>query len=86
MTALVYFMPPRAVAGGIAMYAVEFEADIRDGVVKIPAQYSAVNNTHARVVILVNPGGDDRELKAFSEHAANQIEDWKDETEDAVWT
>ena len=68
------------------MYAVEFEADIRDGVVRIPAQYEVVNNTHARVVILVDTGGGDPELQAFSEHAANQVEDWKDETEDAVWT
>lgn len=35
------------------MYAVEFEADIRDGVVKIPEQYVRLKNTHARIVVML---------------------------------
>ena len=34
------------------MYAIEFEADIRDGVVKIPEAYSQLKNGHARIVVL----------------------------------
>jgi len=34
------------------MYAIEFEADIRDGVVKIPETYSQLKNGHARIVVL----------------------------------
>ena len=34
------------------MQAVEFEADIQDGVVRVPEQYAQLKNAHARVVIL----------------------------------
>jgi len=34
------------------LYAIEFEADIRDGVVKIPEQYQLLKNGHARIVVL----------------------------------
>ena len=39
------------------MYAVEFEADIRNGIVKIPEIYRQLNNAHAKVVVMVS---DDR--------------------------
>ena len=29
---------------------------------------------------------DQNETKAFSDHSANLIDDWKDESEDAIWT
>ena len=29
--------------------------------------------------------GEKEEIRAFSNHTANLIEDWKDEDEDAVW-
>ncbi|WP_339799009.1 hypothetical protein [uncultured Marinobacter sp.] len=35
------------------MYAIEFEADIRDGIVKIPAQYSRLENSHARIILMI---------------------------------
>ncbi len=35
------------------MYAIEFEADIQNGTVKIPEQYSHLQNSHARIVIMV---------------------------------
>lgn len=35
------------------MYAIEFETDIQDGVVRIPAEYSQLKNGHARIVVLV---------------------------------
>ncbi|SEM14021.1 hypothetical protein SAMN04488129_1288 [Halomonas daqiaonensis] len=35
------------------MYAIKFEADIRDDVVRIPDEYKSLKNKHARVVILL---------------------------------
>ncbi|XKH01343.1 hypothetical protein LG325_00785 [Marinobacter nauticus] len=69
-----------------SMYAVEFEADIRDGVVKIPEQYARLKNTHARIVVLLEGEGSDSEVRALSNHAAGNIDEWKDPEEDEVWT
>ncbi|WP_024329279.1 hypothetical protein [Thioalkalivibrio sp. ALR17-21] len=69
------------------MYAIEFEADIRDGVVRIPDEYARLNNTHARVVVLVDDGGaKDADVQAFSEHSASTIHEWREPAEDDVWT
>ena len=38
------------------MYAIEFEADIQGGSVKIPAQYSRLENSHVRVVLMLSDG------------------------------
>lgn len=35
------------------MYTIEFEADIQDGMVKIPEKYSQLENSHARIVVMV---------------------------------
>ncbi|PHQ14439.1 hypothetical protein [Marinobacter profundi] len=35
------------------MYAIEFEADIRSGMVKIPAEYAHLKDAHARIVVMV---------------------------------
>ena len=68
------------------MYAIEFEADIQDGVVKIPPEYARLKNTHARVVVMVEEPKADSDVKAFSEHSANAILEWQDAAEDEVWT
>ena len=34
------------------MQAIEFEADIQDGMVKIPDEYGELRNRHARIVVL----------------------------------
>ncbi len=70
------------------MYAIEFETDIRDGVMLIPEQYERLRNTHARVVVLIDEGEthSDPEIRAFSNHTAETIEEWRDPTEDEVWT
>lgn len=34
------------------MHAIEFEADIQNGVVKIPDEYAHLKNRHARIVVL----------------------------------
>ncbi|SFM52367.1 hypothetical protein SAMN05421721_10829 [Ectothiorhodospira mobilis] len=68
------------------MYAVEFEADIRDGVVRIPDRYARLHNAHARVVLLLEEPDTDTEVKAFSEHTAHAIEEWRAPDEDDVWT
>ncbi|MFP4080001.1 MAG: hypothetical protein ACLFTM_05110 [Ectothiorhodospira sp.] len=69
------------------MYAVEFEADIRDGVVRIPDRYARLNNAHARVVLLLEEPDTDTEVgvKAFPEHTAQTIEEWRAPGEDEVW-
>jgi hypothetical protein len=36
------------------MYAIEFETEIRDGMVKIPERYARVKNGRARIVVLVS--------------------------------
>lgn len=68
------------------MYAVEFEAEIRNGMVKIPDQYARLENAHARVVLLVEEPDTDTDVKAFSEHSANCIAEWREPSEDEVWT
>ena len=70
------------------MYAVEFETEIRDGVMIIPEKYARLKNTHARVVVLVDEEElpSDPEINAFSNHTADTIDEWKDPEEDEVWT
>ena len=68
------------------MYAIEFETDIQDGVVKIPPEYALLKNTHARVVVMVEDPKTDGDVKAFSEHSANAIPEWQNAAEDEVWT
>lgn len=69
------------------MYAVEFEAEIRDGVVRIPEEYARLRNGHARVVVLLEDESEPAsEVRAFSGHSANTIEEWKDPEEDDIWT
>ena len=67
------------------MYAIEFEADLKDGVLTIPDDYRSLYNQHVRVVMLLeNPHGDP-ELRALSEHSAALIQEWHDTAEDEVW-
>jgi len=68
------------------MYAIEFETDIQDGVVKIPPECALLKNTHARVIVMIEEPKADGEVRAFSEHAANAIPEWQNAAEDDVWT
>lgn len=70
------------------MYAIEFETEIRNGVMVIPEKYARLKNTHARVVILVDEDDsrEDSEVRAFSNHTAGIIDEWKDPEEDDIWT
>lgn len=36
------------------MYAIEFEADIQNGMVKIPEMYRQLDNAHAKIVLMVD--------------------------------
>lgn len=67
------------------MYAIEFETDIQDGVVKIPDEYQQLKNKHARVVILIADNPEDEGLRMFSNHSAGLVEEWQDAKEDDVW-
>lgn len=68
------------------MYAIEFEADIRDGAVKIPEGYKSLQARHVRVVILFEKDPDGAELRALSNHSAGLVSEWQDAVEDDVWT
>jgi hypothetical protein len=67
------------------MYAIEFEADLKDGVLAIPAPYKSLKNQHVRVVLLLDDRRDDPELRAWSDHSATLIDEWHEPTEDEVW-
>ncbi|CEP36914.1 Putative uncharacterized protein [Halomonas sp. R57-5] len=41
------------------MQAIEFEADIQNGVVKIPDEYAHLKNRHARIVVLYENTADE---------------------------
>ena len=36
------------------MYAIEFEADVQNGMIKIPSQYKDLNLKHIKVIALLN--------------------------------
>lgn len=64
------------------MYAIEFETEIRDGVVRIPDEYARLKNGRARVVVLVEDSEAESELRAFSSHSAETIDEWKVEDDE----
>jgi len=35
------------------MYAIEFEADVQNGMIKIPSQYKELNSKHIKVIALL---------------------------------
>lgn len=55
------------------MRAIEFKADIKDGIIEIPAEYKSLKNQVARVIILTedksetNPDSLESVLKAIQE-------------------
>ncbi|MGZ8944554.1 MAG: hypothetical protein ACXW1W_03915 [Methylococcaceae bacterium] len=36
------------------MYAIEFQADIKNGMIKIPSQYNKLNSKHVKVIALID--------------------------------
>ena len=36
------------------MYAIEFEADVQNGMIKIPSQYSNLNSKHLKIIALLD--------------------------------
>jgi hypothetical protein len=36
------------------MYAIEFEADIKNGMIKIPNQYHKLNSKHVKIIALID--------------------------------
>jgi len=36
------------------MYAIEFEADIKNGVIHLPENYQSLNNKHCKIVLLTH--------------------------------
>jgi len=48
------------------MYAIEFEADVKDGMIKIPPQYKELNSKHLKIIALLD---ESLEVKPFEEKA-----------------
>lgn len=75
------------------MYAIEFEAEIENGVIQIPEVFQDLQGKkHVKLFIMYEKSDhqkeeslDRSETKAFSNHSANLILEWKDESEDDVW-
>ncbi|MCL5424618.1 MAG: hypothetical protein M1154_03050 [Gammaproteobacteria bacterium] len=44
------------------MHAIEFEADIQNGMVKIPDEYAHLKNRHARIVVLYENATEEESL------------------------
>ena len=66
------------------MYAIEYEADLKDGVLAIPDAYKSLNNQHARVVILLEDHRGESGFRALSDHSATLVDEWRDPAEDEV--
>lgn len=67
------------------MYAIEFEADIKNGVVTIPPEYNEFQNHHAHIVVMVKDSPmtvlpvstldfSGTEITAFKEHDAVELQ------------
>jgi hypothetical protein len=56
------------------MYAVEFEADIQNGVVKIPKEYQQLENRHAKVVVMVSSESQQLEVNQSTAPDFSQLE------------
>lgn len=44
------------------MYAIEFETDIQNGLVKIPEKYTRLKNGHARIVVLYDSDFEENDI------------------------
>ncbi len=55
------------------------------GLSEFPSSMLELKNGHARVVVLVEGDEIDPELRAFSNHSVDTIDEWKDPLEDEVW-
>ena len=49
------------------MYAIEFEADIQNGVIKIPSQYKELDSKHVKVIVLLDDSEKPLEIKQSEE-------------------
>ena len=36
------------------MHAIEFEADVQNGMIKLPSQYSNLNSKHLKIIVLLD--------------------------------
>ena len=67
------------------MLAIEFEANLHNGVLVLPEPYKSLKDQHVRVVILLDDRIGDLEVRALSDHSATLIDEWHDLSEDEVW-
>ncbi len=73
------------------MYAIEFETDINNKYIEIK-EYEKIANKHVRVIILIDENvnslkekKEDMKIKMLSDHSANLIKEWKNDSEDDIW-
>lgn len=48
------------------MHAIEFEADIENGVIRLPAIYHKLPKTHARIIVLTDAAPTCKQATAFN--------------------
>jgi hypothetical protein len=53
------------------MYAVEFEANIDNGIVHIPARYKKLQNSHAKIIIMVDEESEHKDELALQQFLDN---------------
>ena len=58
------------------MYAVEFQASIKDGMIEIPKEYQNLANNRRVKFIMMYDEGDDLELKENRATIAQQVENY----------
>lgn len=64
------------------MFAIEFEADVHNGIIKIPNQYKELNSKHIKVIALL----DDSEMLGQPEKSqSSEMRLFTDEYIDAHW-
>jgi hypothetical protein len=65
---------------------IEFQADIKNGIIHIPKKYNYLQQKAKVVVRCEYPSIQESDVLAFSNSSANTVDEWKDESEDEVWT
>jgi len=57
------------------MYTIEFEADVENGMIKIPAQYKELNVKHIKVIALLENSGTKKLLENKQDEENSQYSD-----------
>ena len=64
------------------MYAIEFEADVQDGMIKIPSQYKELNSKHVKIIALLD---DSETIKSVEKKQGEEKRQFSDEYINEHW-